>query len=121
MQPSNPQHNQQQGSGSRSTTPPPEGLFIDAITERHISTDPARLLQRRCLTHSKQYGWTYDVWIDNPARYALTGANSRFSLPAIGQRIANVVTGSAAAAQQQMQQMAGALQQLQQRQHSQQR
>jgi hypothetical protein len=27
------------------------------------------------------------VWIDDPGRYALTGAHSRFSLPAIAQRV----------------------------------
>lgn len=57
----------------------PAGVFVDAITERHVSTDPSSLLQRRCLTHSKKYGWTYDVWIDDAGRYALTGAHSRCS------------------------------------------
>jgi hypothetical protein len=36
----------------------PAGVFVDAITGRHGAPDPGSLLQRRCLTFDKNYGWT---------------------------------------------------------------
>lgn len=57
---------------------PPQGpVFVDAISGQHISPDAQSLLQQRKLTCSKDFGWQYDVWIDDPLKYALSGANSR--------------------------------------------
>jgi hypothetical protein len=58
-------------------TQQPKAVFVDAISGQHISSDPQSLLQQRQLTFSKDYGWQYDVWVDDPLKYALSGANSR--------------------------------------------
>jgi hypothetical protein len=74
-------------------------LFVDAVTGRHASPGgPAPLLARRRLAWSAAHGWAYDVWIDDPAAHALAGANSRFSLPAIAGRVADLLGGVAAPA-----------------------
>jgi hypothetical protein len=52
-------------------------VFVDAISGQHASPDPHSLLQQRKLTFSKDFGWQYDVWVDDPLKYALSGANSR--------------------------------------------
>lgn len=58
-------------------TQQPKAVFVDAISGQHVSSDPQSLLQQRQLTFSKDYGWQYDVWVDDPLKYALSGANSR--------------------------------------------
>eukprot|EP00882_Tetradesmus_deserticola_P010477 GHRQ01011066.1.p2 GENE.GHRQ01011066.1~~GHRQ01011066.1.p2 ORF type:complete len:109 (+),score=49.97 GHRQ01011066.1:650-976(+) len=93
------------------------GVFVDAVTGRHATSDSASLLQRRCLTFDKNYGWTYDVWVDDVGRCALLGAHSRFSVPAIGQRIAHMLVSGSSAAAHQLQQILP--RQQQQQQHSQ--
>ncbi|KAG2437145.1 hypothetical protein HYH02_011400 [Chlamydomonas schloesseri] len=75
-----PQHPATRGPAhppSTSTQPAPTGVFVDAVTGRHASTSAADLLAKRRLTWDKHYGWTYDAWVDDPARYALAGANGR--------------------------------------------
>lgn len=57
-----------------------QAVFIDAISGQHVSSDPQSLLKQRQLTFSKDYGWQYDVWIQDPGKYALSGANSRYSV-----------------------------------------
>uniref|UniRef100_A0A383WBE9 Uncharacterized protein n=1 Tax=Tetradesmus obliquus TaxID=3088 RepID=A0A383WBE9_TETOB len=94
----------------------PSGVFVDAITGRHGAPDPDSLLQRRCLTFDKNYGWTYDVWVDDVGRCALSGAHSRFSVPAIGQRIVGMLADASTAAAQQLQRIAAKQQQQQQQQ-----
>ncbi|GLC34286.1 hypothetical protein PLESTM_000178400 [Pleodorina starrii] len=91
------------------------GVFVDAITGRHASTSAAELLATRRLTWHKHYGWTYDAWIDDPARYALAGANGRFSLPALARGFTVTLAqaaGSAAVALQQHRHLLAPLQQL---------
>jgi len=56
----------------------PGAVFVDAISGQHVSSDPQSILQQRRLTFSKDYGWQYDVWVEDPLKYALSGANSRF-------------------------------------------
>ena len=55
------------------------------------------LLAARRLTWGPATGWTWDAWLDDPAAYALAGANSRFSLPAVGARLAGLAADAAAA------------------------
>jgi hypothetical protein len=55
----------------------PKAVFVDAISGQHISSDPQSLLQQRQLTFSKDYGWQYDVWVEDSLKYALSGAHSR--------------------------------------------
>ncbi|GLI67122.1 hypothetical protein VaNZ11_011330 [Volvox africanus] len=79
------------------------GVFVDVITGRHASTSASELLAMRRLTWDKHYGWTYDAWVDDPARFALAGANGRFSLPALARGFSATLTqaaGSAAVALQ---------------------
>mmetsp|Transcript_10205 Transcript_10205/g.17776 ORF Transcript_10205/g.17776 Transcript_10205/m.17776 type:complete len:148 (+) Transcript_10205:75-518(+) len=61
-----------------------KGVYVDAIRGAHASTSANLLLDQRRLVWRKDYGWTYDAWVDDPWAYAQSGgANSRFSLPAI--------------------------------------
>ncbi|GIL84894.1 hypothetical protein Vretimale_9714 [Volvox reticuliferus] len=95
------------GSAATSTSSPAahSGVFVDAITGRHASTSAAELLAMRRLTWDKHYGWTYDAWVHDPARFALAGANGRFSLPALARGFSATLTqaaGSAAVAVQQL-------------------
>eukprot|EP00198_Chlamydomonas_reinhardtii_P003235 XP_001692571.1 predicted protein [Chlamydomonas reinhardtii] len=76
----------------------PTGVFVDAVTGRHASTSAADLLAKRRLTWDKHYGWTYDAWVDDPARYALAGANGRFSLPALARGFTVTVAQAAGSA-----------------------
>ncbi|GFR51425.1 hypothetical protein Agub_g13713 [Astrephomene gubernaculifera] len=76
----------------------PSGVFVDAVTGRHACTSAAELLATRRLTWDKHFGWTYDAWIDDPAQYALSGANGRFSLPALALRLSTAVTQAASSA-----------------------
>lgn len=52
--------------------------WIDAVSGRHISTDPENLLAQRRLIWRSQYGWSYDVWPSDAANYASgAGPNAR--------------------------------------------
>ncbi|PNH06973.1 hypothetical protein TSOC_006599 [Tetrabaena socialis] len=75
-----------------------DGVFVDAVTGRHAATSAAELLQKRRLTWDKHYGWTFDAWIDDPARYALAGANGRFSLPALARGLSATLSQAAGSA-----------------------
>ncbi|KAG2499770.1 hypothetical protein HYH03_002067 [Edaphochlamys debaryana] len=80
------------------------GVFVDAVTGRHASTSAAELLARRQLTWTKHYGWQYDAWVDDPARYALAGANGRFSLPALARGLTATLSQAASSAALRLQQ-----------------
>jgi hypothetical protein len=57
----------------------PATAFVDVVNGRHAATDPRALLDKRRLVWHKDYGWTYDVWVDRPEDYALSGAHGRWA------------------------------------------
>ena len=54
-----------------------EVVFVDAVAGRHAAGTADALLNTRRLQWRKEYGWTYDAWVDNPAQFALAGAHGR--------------------------------------------
>ncbi|KAG2429914.1 hypothetical protein HXX76_010694 [Chlamydomonas incerta] len=92
QQHTSPAHKSSAGAKAAQT-----GVFVDAVTGRHASTSATDLLAKRRLTWDKHYGWTYDAWVDDPARYALAGANGRFSLPALARGFTVTVAQAAGA------------------------
>mmetsp|Transcript_8593 Transcript_8593/g.23088 ORF Transcript_8593/g.23088 Transcript_8593/m.23088 type:complete len:105 (+) Transcript_8593:201-515(+) len=63
-----------------------QGVYVDAVAGRHATTDVGLLLDRRGLVWRKDFGWTYDAWVDRN-EYSLSGANGRFSLPAMARGV----------------------------------
>mmetsp|Transcript_10522 Transcript_10522/g.31605 ORF Transcript_10522/g.31605 Transcript_10522/m.31605 type:complete len:118 (-) Transcript_10522:493-846(-) len=83
-------------STARAGTPPARkvarnGMWVDAVTSRHVASDVEGLLQSRTLMHRQEYGWCYDAWPMQPSEYALAGANGRFSLQAVGSQLKQVI------------------------------
>lgn len=54
-----------------------QGVFVDCVAGKHASTGVQLLLEKRRLIWRKDYGWTWDAWVDDPAQYALSGAHGR--------------------------------------------
>lgn len=57
--PQQPQQRQQAQQPQQPLPPRPAaaGVFVDAITERHVASHPRHLLQRRCMQHTRERGW----------------------------------------------------------------
>ena len=50
-----PQRLQQQSPAQ--AAPEAAGVYVDAITARHIAGHPRLLLERRCMQHTRERGW----------------------------------------------------------------
>ena len=51
--------------------------WIDAVSGKHAAQHSERLLEQRGLLWRRDFGWVYDVWPEQPAAHALSGANGR--------------------------------------------
>lgn len=48
----------QQSTVSQKSSQGSAGVFVDAVTGRHVSTNANQILDKRKLAWSKEYGWT---------------------------------------------------------------